>query len=526
MTQAEKRQRATELDAAIRDLLNLHRQPFRAAMPPQAPPPAPVDHAAILAEHRQRALRGLGPFQLAARRRAAAAASASAARQSAQLESERQHRWQQAQQDLDRWWAALLRNDPPVVLGVLADAFEDNEAPATATGVNGGEVSLVALVPGLHTMPERRPDATAAGNLTLRKLTKTERAELHAIAVISHVLRTVREAFAAAPGLSAARIVALQQFDVDAYGDPIFEVMLATRFERSRLDHVQWDQASARTILEGTASELLMNIHRSTGELRPLDLRREPDLAAMLEHIELDDAPLAEPRTRPLPIAMPSNAAAPVGAAALPASSNTTAIRAMVAVAWLLLLVIGLVSGLSTFIAMLGLPLLIIGVVALLAGRLRWAWITNRPIAGATTAAGLALLLAGGTAAPVRPAGTIAIPTSITTIQTTAATGATTTATTATTTPPPSPTTTSAPPPVAPPVTTQPPVPPPPAAPRTTEEAAPRGGCDPSYPDVCIPPAPPDLDCADIPYRNFRVLPPDPHRLDGRDHDGWGCETR
>jgi micrococcal nuclease len=47
--------------------------------------------------------------------------------------------------------------------------------------------------------------------------------------------------------------------------------------------------------------------------------------------------------------------------------------------------------------------------------------------------------------------------------------------------------------------------------------------CDPSYPDVCIPPPPPDLDCKDI-GRKVRVLPPDPHRLDG-DRDGWGCES-
>jgi predicted nucleic acid-binding Zn ribbon protein len=51
-----------------------------------------------------------------------------------------------------------------------------------------------------------------------------------------------------------------------------------------------------------------------------------------------------------------------------------------------------------------------------------------------------------------------------------------------------------------------------------------RSGCDPSYPTVCIPPPPPDLDCKDIPYRNFVVLPPDPHHFDG-DHDGIGCET-
>jgi micrococcal nuclease len=47
--------------------------------------------------------------------------------------------------------------------------------------------------------------------------------------------------------------------------------------------------------------------------------------------------------------------------------------------------------------------------------------------------------------------------------------------------------------------------------------------CDPSYPDVCIPPPPPDLDCRDIPWRRFRVLPPDPHGFD-RDRDGIGCE--
>ena len=52
------------------------------------------------------------------------------------------------------------------------------------------------------------------------------------------------------------------------------------------------------------------------------------------------------------------------------------------------------------------------------------------------------------------------------------------------------------------------------------------GNCDPSYPDVCIKPFPPDLDCGEIPYRNFRVLPPDPHKLDGNDHDGIGCETQ
>jgi len=48
--------------------------------------------------------------------------------------------------------------------------------------------------------------------------------------------------------------------------------------------------------------------------------------------------------------------------------------------------------------------------------------------------------------------------------------------------------------------------------------------CDSSYPDVCIPSYPPDLDCGEIGYSNFRVVGSDPHRFDG-DKDGIGCES-
>jgi len=64
--------------------------------------------------------------------------------------------------------------------------------------------------------------------------------------------------------------------------------------------------------------------------------------------------------------------------------------------------------------------------------------------------------------------------------------------------------------------------PPPPPPPPTS------GKCAASYPTVCIAPPPPDLDCGDIPYRNFRVrwdvADPDPHRFDGN-RDGVGCES-
>jgi endonuclease YncB( thermonuclease family) len=53
--------------------------------------------------------------------------------------------------------------------------------------------------------------------------------------------------------------------------------------------------------------------------------------------------------------------------------------------------------------------------------------------------------------------------------------------------------------------------------------------CHPSYPDFCIPPPPPDLNCADVaPHKDFTVrhdiTDPDPHGFDGN-NNGIGCES-
>lgn len=77
--------------------------------------------------------------------------------------------------------------------------------------------------------------------------------------------------------------------------------------------------------------------------------------------------------------------------------------------------------------------------------------------------------------------------------------------------------------------------PPPPTATPTPAPAskpqsapAPAGNCHASYPDFCIPPAPPDLNCTSpliAGRKNFTVRQPDPHNFDA-DRDGVGCERR
>jgi endonuclease YncB( thermonuclease family) len=58
----------------------------------------------------------------------------------------------------------------------------------------------------------------------------------------------------------------------------------------------------------------------------------------------------------------------------------------------------------------------------------------------------------------------------------------------------------------------------------TVAPTTPGGNCHSSYPTVCIPPPPPDLDCGEIPYSFFQVIGSDPHNFDG-DNDGVGCEA-
>jgi micrococcal nuclease len=64
-----------------------------------------------------------------------------------------------------------------------------------------------------------------------------------------------------------------------------------------------------------------------------------------------------------------------------------------------------------------------------------------------------------------------------------------------------------------------------PASPLLSPSAS-SGRCDSNYAGGCVPPAPPDLDCADIRALGIapvRVIGSDPHRLDA-DGDGRGCE--
>lgn len=62
------------------------------------------------------------------------------------------------------------------------------------------------------------------------------------------------------------------------------------------------------------------------------------------------------------------------------------------------------------------------------------------------------------------------------------------------------------------------------AGPQARVERRMQAECDPAYPGLCLPPEARDLDCPDVPERDFRVETPDPHDFD-RDRDRIGCES-
>jgi hypothetical protein len=245
-----------------------------------------VDRESIRRRCEAEALAGVGMFQFGARK-AAKAAAATAAVAAIAAEEARVAAVQRAQQaDLDAAWSRLLQNEPDTVLATLEDAFADNEAPAAAVACLDGEVSLLVLVPGEAVLPERLPAAKSSGAPTLKKATKAERAAVYRELVCGHVLLTVREALAVAPGLRSALVIALRATAPDSYGHTGLECLLGLRLTRDSLTGIRWDTATASQIISDAGSDVILAARGTARALTPIDVAEHPELAALIGSLE------------------------------------------------------------------------------------------------------------------------------------------------------------------------------------------------------------------------------------------------
>jgi hypothetical protein len=280
---ADKAQQAQALAAAIGGIRTLHHQDFPAVQRLVVPYPSRPDHAAILQRRMNDALARVSIFRRSTRKAAKAAAVLATQMECNELEAASQAQYVAIQQEIDQLWQRLITNDVDVVLAVLSHTFRNSTAHAAPLAVWDAEAQLALLAPDLAALPERHPTTTAAGNLSLKKFTKGEMADLYKQLVAGLVLSTAKEAFAVAPGVTDIRIVALWSGPTDAYDKVRPEAILAARIARPALNGVQWTKADALTVLNEISSELVTRIAGPSKALAPLDLRMEPEIARILQ---------------------------------------------------------------------------------------------------------------------------------------------------------------------------------------------------------------------------------------------------
>ena len=285
---AERAQEIEVLRGALARIQDMHRGEFAPSLPPIAPAPPVVDLASLTSDYQRVAVEGIPLLKRQERGSAKAQAAKQAERDHAAMlrAAGEQHRADQAA--LDHLWALLCANDPEIVLATLEEAFADNEAPAVAVGVEGDEVTLLVMVPSIDAVPERKPAMTAAGRPTMAMMTKAERNTLYASFVCGHVLLTLKESLAVAPGLGAVRIVVLRREGNDAYGRPRMDCIMAGRWTRIGLDGVQWQVADALMIAHDSSSEFIVN-SRAGNDLRAIDTSAEPDIQAVIDAVDVAD---------------------------------------------------------------------------------------------------------------------------------------------------------------------------------------------------------------------------------------------
>lgn len=289
LTSYEKAEAAAQISTVVSGVMNLHRVEFPASTRLVAPAEPAPDRMQILARNKAAALRGLSVFARRERKVAIERAEQQTEHELAQMTRHSAEERAARQRYLDEQWAALVSNDPQMVLATLAAAFEDNDATAVPVGIEGGMASIAVLVPGEQAIPDRLPSTTPAGNLSLRQATKAQRNSLYVEMVAGYALATIKEALAVCPGLVAVKVVTFRGCPADAYGRARAEVVAATTVPRHSLDGIRWSQASASKILNDASSELYLNQNSRSFALDALAPASFPGMQEFLEHLDLEE---------------------------------------------------------------------------------------------------------------------------------------------------------------------------------------------------------------------------------------------
>lgn len=323
--QAERAQQEAERDAAIAQLRELrqqmtsvHLQSFPAAHLPVIPQPPDLRLPWALAEARTFHLQGVSQLaraeRTAAKRRAEEDAPAYLAAETMRLHAIHDRMAGEATQ----WWQALLANDEDTVCEAVNTAFSDNPAAGCAVGVDGSVLSVLMRQQDLDAMPTQTPGLTSSGRPTLKNLTRRDRILWWLTSLGSHLVATLKEGFATAPGITAidlaviTRLPDTQRLGFVAYGRWTRQATESTPWRENEdalrfLDIGQDVACSVTTTASGNLSSTI----------KPLDASRVPGLQDLLDHAQ-DEPDAGEPSLadldRTLGANTPPDNGAPAGA--------------------------------------------------------------------------------------------------------------------------------------------------------------------------------------------------------------------
>ncbi|MCC5947828.1 MAG: DUF4236 domain-containing protein [Nitriliruptoraceae bacterium] len=189
-----------------------------------------------------------------------------------------------AQAEADRWWRAVLTNDPDALTAHLEQGLAEHAIPATVTAVEGDTVHVVLAV---HQPEEligpREPTITEAGNLSLARMTKTRRHELYRAAIGSAVVATAAEVFARGPGVANVDVAVVAPRHI---GGPA--VLLLAALPRDLVLPAGADRPASGDLVhaaEAGRASLVQDVGGQIQALRPLDPEDE-EIEMILDALE------------------------------------------------------------------------------------------------------------------------------------------------------------------------------------------------------------------------------------------------
>ncbi|WP_128434107.1 DUF4236 domain-containing protein [Streptomyces cyaneus] len=281
---AEKAARYEAVGRVEQALVSAHREEFTPAAAPVLPEPTPVDPKDLRSMLRRQALEQIPRWKMrnrsTARKQADKRFPTALREETARRADERTA----AQAAAEAEWARLTSGDPVTVIAALEAAFEDNVSPAAPIDSTGTAATVVVAFPPPAMVPERKQATTPSGKPTLHKRTKAERNSLYVRALASTVLATVKETLAAAPSVKEVTILVVRQ-DPDTHKpEDYLAAIYAGRFTRERLATLNWNQVDPVAELLLAPGAMLYRRGQG-GDVLPLDLAAEPELAAVIAQL-------------------------------------------------------------------------------------------------------------------------------------------------------------------------------------------------------------------------------------------------